>query len=181
MTDSVSPPPSYSPRPAWQIIREKLQLTKRIWQKVPFRHVLAATLFLFVVKEQYPFSDFPMYSHMDNESDVLYITDQTDRVLPMEKLFGTGASTQKKEFISELKAICNPKKRDTRDALPEERSQAGAELMKELFPRLKRHNLAKLENAESITGLRMYYKVFSINDDGVISSTTPQLVAERPL
>lgn len=153
-------------------------MLQRLWQRVPFRHVLAATVFLAVVKEQYPFSNFPMYSHLDKEADVLFVTDQTDRVLPMERLFGTSSSTQKKVFITELKDICNPQGRDTRDALPEERSQAGAKLAEKLFPKLKPHNLAK-EGGE-VTSLRLYYNVFKV-ENGAVTTGTPQLVAEKAL
>ncbi|WP_009961149.1 hypothetical protein [Verrucomicrobium spinosum] len=157
---------------------EFVQMLQRLWRKVPFRHVLAATVFLAVVGEQYPFSNFPMYSHLDKEADVLYVTDQTDRVLPMEKLFGTSSSTQKKVFITELKEICNPKGRDTRDALPEERSAAGAKLGEKLFPKLKPHNLAQVGG--EVKGLRLYYKVFTV-ESGAISTGAPQLVAEKAL
>lgn len=159
-------------------MRDLFQLAKQLWQKVPFRHVLLVVIFLAIVKEQYPFSDFPMYSHLDDESDVLYVTDQADNVLPMEKLFGTGTSTQKKVFMTELKSICNPKKRDTRDALPEEKQQAGSQLMDKLMPRLKREKLAAMST--TATSLRIYYKVYTL-DAGNISSGTSQLVAERPL
>lgn len=159
-------------------MRDLFHLLKQLWQKVPFRHVLLLVIFLAIIKEQYPFSDFPMYSHLDAESDVLYVTDQDDNVLPMEKLFGTGASTQKKVYMTELKSICNPKKRDTRDALPEEKQQAGSQLMDKLMPKLKRDKLAAMSSTAK--SLRIYYKVYTL-DAGNISTGTSQLVAERPL
>jgi len=149
------------------------------WRHVPFRHVLAATALLAFAGEQYPFSDFPMYSHVDKEADVLYVTDQNDRVLPMEKLFGTSTSTQKKVFITELKDIVNPKKRDTRDALPDERQEAGAKFADKLFPKLKRHNLAQVGG--EVSALRFYYKVFTVETDGGIGDGKPQFIAERAL
>ncbi len=161
-----------------QPMREFYYLAQQLWQRVPFRHALLLVIFLAGIKEQYPFSDFPMYSHLDAESDVLYVTDQEDNVLPMEKLFGTGASTQKKVFMTELKSICNPKKRDTRDALPEEKQQAGIQLMDKLMPKLKRDKLAAM--GATATSLRIYYKVYTL-DAGNISSGKSQLVAERAL
>ncbi|MEY4482859.1 MAG: hypothetical protein RL693_311, partial [Verrucomicrobiota bacterium] len=150
-------------------MRDLFHLLKQLWQKVPFRHVLLLVVLLAIIKEQYPFSDFPMYSHLDAESDVLYVTDQDDRVLPMEKIFGTGASTQKKVYMTELKSICNPKKRDTRDALPEEKQQAGSQLMDKLMPKLKSEKLAAI--GPTTKSLRIYYKVYTL-DAGNISSGT---------
>ena len=155
-----------------------LSLIQRLWRRLPFRHVLAATALLSIIGEQYPFSNFPMYSSLGDESDVLYVTDQADNPLPMHTLFGTSTSTQKKVFMTELKAICNPKDRDTSDALPEERSQAGAALMEKLFPRLKRHELDEL--GRNVTALKIYYKVFQL-EAGDIAGSKPMLVAERSL
>lgn len=156
----------------------KVHFLQQIWRVIPFRHVLAATVLLYLIGEQYPFSNFPMYSDMDNESDVLYVTNQADKPLPMERLFGTSTSTQKKIFLAELEDICNPRNRDTRDALPEERREAGEKLMEKLFPRLKRQNLAAV--GADATSLRIYYKVFTVNA-GDITSSQPMLVAERSL
>ena len=73
------------------------------WRLIPFRHVLLVTLFLSFWSDddwgqQYPFTNFPMYSHLDAESDVLYVTDQADKPLPFHTLFGTSLSTQKKNL-----------------------------------------------------------------------------------
>ena len=153
-------------------------LLQRYWRRLQIRHVLVVTILLVVIGEQYPFSNFPMYSKVDDESDVLFITDQNDKPLPMHTLFGTSTSTQKKVYMAELKKICNPKKRDTADAKPEEQREAGGKLMEKLFPRLKRDRLASV--GEGITTMRVYYKIFTL-DGGDIAASKPVLVAERPL
>lgn len=152
----------------------------RIWRYVPFRHVLLVTIFLSFFGDddfgqQYPFTNFPMYSHLDEESDVLYVTDQADKPLPFHTLFGTKTSTQKKVFISELKKICNPKGRDTRDALPEERQLAGAKMTEKLMPKLKRDRLPA-----GVGKLRFHYKVFRAEGDKITESA-PQMIAEVQL
>lgn len=157
-----------------------LEKILHFWRLIPFRHVLLVTCFLSFwgdddLGQQYPFTNFPMYSHLDAESDVLYVTDQADKPLPFHTLFGTKTSTQKKSFITELKKICNPKKRDTRDALPEERQQAGAKMAEKLMPKLKRDRVPA-----GVTSLRFYYKVFRAEGDK-ITETVPQMVAEQKL
>ena len=148
--------------------------------KVSLIATLVLTVFLYFWGDdhwgqQYPFTNFPMYSHLDAESDVLYVTDQSDKPLPFHTLFGTKTSTQKKVLISELKKICNPKGRDTRDAEPDERKQAGAKMVEKLMPRLKRDRVPA-----GVTSLRFHYKVFQAKD-GKIIETPPQLVAEQRL
>jgi hypothetical protein len=161
-------------------MRALLSHASNLWRRLPFRHVLLVTVFLSLWSDddwgqQYPFTDFPMYSHLDAEADVLYVTDQADQPLPFHTLFGTHLSTQKKHFIGELADICNPQGRDTRDALPAERQTAGAKLAAKLMPRLKRDRVPP-----GVETLRFYYKVFRAGDDRIIEDP-PQLVAEQPL
>lgn len=125
--------------------------------------------------QQYPFTNFPMYSHLDSESDVLYVTDQSGHNLPFHTLFGTRASTQKKVFVSELKKICNPNGRDTRDATLEERQAAGMKLAQRLMPRLKRDRLPA-----GVESLQFHYKVFRADGDKIME-TPSQLIAEQLL
>lgn len=155
-----------------------LQTLASYWRRIPFRHVLLMTIFLsFWGKEkwgeQYPFTDFPMYSHLDAESDVLYVTNQKDEILPFHTIFGTKTSTQKKTFINELAKITNADDRDSRDAKPEERRAAGEKMVAKLLPKLKEEKLPA--GTES---LRFYYKVFRAEGDKIVE-TAPQLVAEK--
>ena len=157
-----------------------LSRAARLWRMIPFRHVLALTAFLSFFGDddfgqQYPFTDFPMYSHLDAESDVLYVTDQADKPLPFHTLFGTKTSTQKKVFISELKKICNPKKIDTRDSSLEDRQAAGVKMAEKLMPKLKRDRVPG-----GVETLRFHYKVFRAEGDK-ITETVPQLIAEQRL
>jgi hypothetical protein len=155
-------------------------IVAKLWRRVPFRHVLLMTIFLSFWGDDgwgqhYPFTNFPMYSHLDAESDVLYVTDQKDQPLPFHTLFGTSTSTQKKIFINELQKICNPKGRDTREALPEERRAAGAKLAEKLLPRLKKDRVPS-----GVDVLRFQYKVFRAEGDKLVE-TTPQVIAEHSL
>ncbi|MDB6137752.1 MAG: hypothetical protein JWO94_824, partial [Verrucomicrobiaceae bacterium] len=75
---------------------------RALWFRVPFRHMIPVVITLFIVKEQFPFSNFPMYSNFDTEADVIFITDQNDHVLPMDKVFRSGSSTAKKAYKKEL-------------------------------------------------------------------------------
>ena len=63
-----------------------------------------------------------MYSNFDTEADVIFVTDQKDRVLPMEKVFRSGSSTAKKAYKKELGKITAKTKRDTKQATAPERA-----------------------------------------------------------
>lgn len=155
-----------------------LNLMQSGWRRFQLRHVLLMTVFLFIVGEEYPFSNFPMYSKLDDESDVLFITDQQDQPLPIQILFGTSSSTQKKVYMAELRRICNAHQRDSREALPEEQRQAGEKMLEKLMPRLKLHRWS--EYSGRVTTLRVYHKIFTLEDGHVVAGK-PVLIAERPL
>lgn len=155
-----------------------LNLARTCWQRFQLRHVLLMTLLLLIIGEEYPFSNFPMYSGLDDSSDVLFMTDQQDQPLPIHTLFGTSASTQKKVYMSELKKICNAQNRDTDEALPEERKAACDKMLDKLMPRLKQHRWAQYSG--KVTTLRIYHKIFTL-ENGRVATSKPVLIAERPL
>ncbi|MBX7209420.1 MAG: hypothetical protein K1X78_13975 [Verrucomicrobiaceae bacterium] len=145
------------------------------WLKLPFRHMTVLVVFLFVVKEQFPFSNFPMYSNFDAEADVLYIADQSGRPIGMDAAFRTGSSTAKKAWKKEVARIVNPTKRDTRQATPEERKAAGAVVLGDWFANMHRDYLPP-----GTTAVRLYRRTFELKE-GKLGDSTPELLAQKPL
>ena len=72
------------------------------WHRLPFRHLTVLVIALLVIKEQFPFSNFPMYSNFDSEADVVYIANQNGDPLAMDEVFRSGSSTAKKAYKKEL-------------------------------------------------------------------------------
>jgi hypothetical protein len=135
----------------------------------------ALVLTLFIIKEQFPFSNFPMYSNFDNEAEVLFISDQTDRPVAMDKVFRTGSAATKKTYKGELGRLCTPQKRDTKDATAEERAAAGKTVLIGMVKRIKPNSLPP-----GTTALRLYLRTFALND-GVLSEVPAELLAEQSL
>jgi hypothetical protein len=99
---------------------------KAFWEHVPFRHMTFLVIALFVIKEQFPFSNFPMYSNFDSEADVVYIANQNGDPLAMDDVFRSGSSTAKKAYKKELGKITQAAGgRDSNDANAEERMGIG--------------------------------------------------------
>ena len=145
------------------------------WLRLPFRHMTALVIALYVIKEQFPFSNFPMYSNFDNEADVVFVTDQADQPVPMDRVFRTGSAATKKVYKGELATLVNPQGRDTNDATLEERSKAGAVVLKGLKKRIKDGSLA-----EGTTGLKLYRRTFRLEDDE-FHDYPPEPLAGGPL
>lgn len=148
---------------------------RALWLRMPFRHMIALVIVLYVVKEQFPFSNFPMYSNFENEADVVYITDQSDQVQPMQKLFGTKSAQTKKTYVGELARLTNPQKRDTNAATAAERAQAGKTVLAGLIKRLRPKAVAP-----GTTALRLYLRTFMLHEHA-LSDAAPERLAEQSL
>ncbi len=148
---------------------------RRVWRRIPFPALMLLVLALYLIREQFPFSNFPMYSRISEEADVVFVTDQDDQPLPMKALFKTSSATSKKMYKKELAEITNPLGRDSELATAEERRQAGAEVLDLLNGRLVQRAVP-----EGVTALRFQLRVFRAGVDPDEGSP-PELLAEKAL
>ena len=146
-----------------------------VWQRLPFRAMLLVVLFLFIVKERYPFSNFPMYSNVDEEADILYVTDQADAALPMDAVFRTGSGTAKKMYKKELSTISKAAGRKLETATPEDRAAAGRAVMATIVERIRPKAMPA-----SVSQLRLYRKTFRLKD-GRLAHLEPERLVELPV
>ena len=70
-----------------------------------FGLMLAGVLVSLIVRENYPFSHYPMYSKFDPYTYYLYATDESGEVLLFREQFGYSAIRLKKVFTTKLKAV----------------------------------------------------------------------------
>ena len=145
-----------------------------IWQAVPFRPMLLLVLFLFFVKERYPFSNFPMYADLDEEASILYITDQTDQALRMASVFRTGSGTSKKMFKKELNVVTKTAGRKLGEATAEDRAAAGRAVMATIVQRVRPNRMPA-----TVSHLRLYRKIFRLQDGG-LAHLEPERLVELP-
>lgn len=152
-----------------------IEKLRAIWLRVPFRHMTALVIALFVIKEQFPFSNFPMYSNFDNEADVVFIADQNGNPISMDDVFRSGSSTAKKAYKKELGKICNPKGRDSKESTAEERKAAGAIVLGDWYATMKRDRVPA-----GTTAVRLYRRTFELVN-GKLGDESPELLAEKSL
>ena len=86
----------------WHRLRTRLN-------RIPFKLTIFMVIFMWFVKEWYPFSHFPMYSSFARHTSYLYIADANNEPLPMQTLFGVRTSNLKKIYKTELKKIARSK------------------------------------------------------------------------
>lgn len=81
--------------------------------KIPLLFCAVMTAVLWLVGENYPFSNFPMYSNFQPETDYLWISDGNDQPLAVQKVFGHRTSTLKKVFGRNIKSTRDDVKQRT--------------------------------------------------------------------
>ena len=89
---------------------------------------------MLTIKEEFPFSNFPMYSVLPESTNCLQLTDADDHVIPIWPVFGGAITVLKKQLNHELsmvKAKGSFKKRD--EVPPEILHPAGEKVLKWLL------------------------------------------------
>ena len=137
-----------------------------VWRGVPCWEVVGVVLLLFVVGEWYPFSNFPMYSKLGEEVELIYLTDEGDRPLPMDEVVRTGSGTVKKMYERELKRVGG-------EGGVAERARAGGAVLETLMGRLRRRVLPT-----GVVGVRLYRREVALVE-GKLVEGVPERLAER--
>ncbi len=148
---------------------------RRVWRWIPFPAMTLLVLALYLIREEFPFSNFPMYSNISEEADVMFVTDDKDQPLPMKALFKTSSATSKKMYKSELAEITNPQGRDSEQATAEERQQAGTKTLDKLTGRL-----IDAAIPPGVSALRLKIRTFNAGH-GAEGGPPAELLAEHKL
>ena len=82
-------------------ITDALHFFGKLLLRIPFREVWLSVALLLVVGENYPFSDFPMYSSLDEESVYFVVRTGQGETLPYATSFRSRASFVPKALKSE--------------------------------------------------------------------------------
>ncbi len=99
---------------------------------LPFKRVILMTLFLFCIKEFYPFSHFPMYSGLAEDADLFYSRASSGEPIPVLTVFGIRTARLKKQFNTELDSITSKRGARRSKATPEEQREAGERALRYL-------------------------------------------------
>ncbi len=173
MSSATSPVPPAAPalRPAPAVVDR----WARIRDRVPFLTVALLVLALWIIKEFFPFSHFPMYSGMDTNPDYYFVTDANGEELPMLSLFNTRTARAKKVLRNELTRIAREGGRKREQATTAEREQAGRYLLHYLWDeaRPEQHQLLKTD------ALEIQWVVLGIRDGRI--TQTFQTIARVPV
>ena len=118
------------------------------------------------IGEEFPFSNFPMYSNLSTKSDYLYLTNEEDQPLGCQSIFNLKTDVLKKMYNARLKEL-KGKSLDAADG----RRQAGRKTLADLSSR----QTEKVLQIVGVGGLRLY-RVELTRTRGKIDSSTELLV-----
>jgi len=153
----------------------------RIGRMIPLKTALAVVAVCFAVRENFPFSHFPMYSSFSDYSYYVYIADARDEPVPIQSLSGHKTSALKKIYDGQLA--------DERARLEEagvtvdgfrfmtdvQRRPAGEYTLRWIYDNAKRERKAELD---ALRPLRLYQVHLRYEDGETVEEKA--LIAEVP-
>lgn len=148
-----------------------LAWARRWWSRDVCAAFLVA-LALYVIKEWYPFTHFPMYSRLEPSATVVFVTDQENRPISLKRAFGYASSNAKKSFNARLEKAAAKHGRRWTENHPDDWAEAGKEML-EFFAERKDDRFLK-----GVSELRFNLRVLEWKN-GQFVETNHQL-ATRP-
>ena len=110
------------------ILRSIASVARRKFGRVPCA-LLVLTAACLVLREQYPFSHFPMYSSFGDNTYYVHLADGTGKPLPTLPTTGMMTATLKKMYDTELRKEVARLRRSRRRLTTEEKRPAGERVL----------------------------------------------------
>lgn len=134
--------------------------------------LLVFTAACLAIGEQFPFSDFPMYSSFGRETYYVYLADAEGRPLPTLETIGMTTPILKKIYDRELQREVRRLRTKRRRMSTEQKSPVGARVLQSLQASLARQG----PDGEPARVLRLYEVNISVEDGRFVRRT--DLIAE---
>ncbi len=122
-------------------------------RRIPGRPLLLITAVCLLLREEFPFSHFPMYSSFGRSTYYVYLTNGADQPLPTVTTLGVSTPTLKKIYESEVRREMERIPRASRKSLSlEQRRPAGERVLQRLL------NSPRVQQSGNVlsAGLRLY-------------------------
>ena len=101
-------------------------------RRLSFKPMLVLTFACLVLKEQYPFSNFPMYASFTDRTYYVYLADGADQPLPSVPVVGMSTPTLKKVYDGEVRRTLRRLRIRRQDLTAEQKQAIGAPILTRL-------------------------------------------------
>jgi hypothetical protein len=141
---------------------------------IPLKFLAIVTILNLLLKENYPFSHYPMYSKFNNESRYIFITDENENPLPIKNIFRINTEFLKKVYMNEVRKIADSKGIEYWLLKPEQLKSAGIFTLDYLL-QLNRNEFGLTD----VKAIRLYHVFINLIDKNIDKKT--YLIAEKIL
>lgn len=109
----------------------------------PLKILFCLTLLHLILKENFPFSHYPMYAGLSSRVYYLLITNENDEMLGLKREFGLSADFLKRVYDHEIKSLAKAKGCKKKQLTQEDLNMVGMSLLEALegYARLKNSTL----------------------------------------
>lgn len=150
------------------------------WERIrrlPLALMITMVCVLYLIGDEYPFSNYPMYSNFDEEALVFFISDANGTPLKMRKVFDKSSSDAKKIYKTHLRRLSMDAGIQMKDAPLELRRAAGRTVLDQFLKEHKRADF--MEHTAGVTALQAQLRRVWLEDGDFHDEFT--LLAEEPL
>ncbi len=144
---------------------------------LPLRTFCVVLLLCGVVKDNFPFSHFPMYDSFPDHTFYIYVVDGKGEPVPLETVTGTRTANFKKPYDKELNKVRKTLDKRKRELTAAEREPAGRRALENLYKRAPEPVKRRLE---ALAPLQLYHADI-LMVDGDIVEPEPEWIATLPL
>ena len=143
----------------------------------PIKVCVALVIANMAIRDNYPFSHFPMYASFSDHTFYVYVADGEGNPIPLQDITGTRTSKLKKPYDKDLNAVRRKLDKRKRELTVEERREAGERALAQIYRNTNDTAKAALE---ALAPLRLYHvDIYMV--DGEVDERKAELVAQIEL
>jgi hypothetical protein len=143
----------------------------------PIKVCVALVITNMAIRDNYPFSHFPMYASFSDHTYYVYVADKDDQPVPLQELTGIRTSKLKKPYDKDLDKARKKLDKRKRELSAAERSEAGATALRQAYRNAGAEGMAKLE---ALAPLKLYHVDIYMRD-GEVNECPAEFIAEIEL
>jgi len=146
-------------------------------QRIPLKTCALIIALGLLFKENYPFSNFPMYSKFNDYTFYVYITDAKNQPIPVEVLTAIRTGRLKKIYDNQCRTVSKNLHKRKRELTLEERQEIGMNTLRWFFENTRAETKPFLRKYNSIK----IYHVDIMIEGGEVTERPHEMVAELDL
>lgn len=145
---------------------------------LPVKACVALLIANMALRDNYPFSHYPMYASFSDHTYYVYVAGKDDKPLALQKVTdGIRTSKLKKPYNTDLDKKRKELGKRTRHLSAEERREAGEQALAQIY---RNCNPVARERLEKLAPIRLYH-VDIYMEKGRVDERPPQFIAEIDL